>query len=82
MEFLFPLSMLGVGLVIGALSLWFITRAKIDSEQATLIERLAGREDQVRQLREALDRETAQAADTMRGTAGRPAWKAATSTPG
>ena len=61
MEFLFPLSMLGVGLVIGALSLWFITRAKLDSEQATLIERLAGKEDQVRQLREALDRETRQA---------------------
>ena len=63
MEFLFPLSMLGVGLVIGALSLWFITRAKIDSEQATIIERLAGKEDQVRQLREALDRETAHAAE-------------------
>ena len=61
MEFLFPLSMLGVGLVIGALSLWFITRAKIDSEQATLVERLAGKEDQVRQLREALARETAHA---------------------
>jgi len=58
MEFLFPLSMLGVGLVIGALSLWFITRAKIDSEQATLVERLSGKDDQVRQLREALDRET------------------------
>lgn len=63
MEFLFPLSMLGVGLVIGALSLWFITRSKIDSEQATLVERLAGKEDQVRQLREALDRETAHAAE-------------------
>jgi DNA recombination protein RmuC len=59
MEFLFPLSMLGVGLVIGALSLWFITRAKIDSEHATLVERLAGKDDQVRQLREALERETA-----------------------
>jgi DNA recombination protein RmuC len=61
MEFLFPLSMLGVGLVIGALSLWFVTRAKTTSEFATLVERLAGKEDQVRQLREALDRETARA---------------------
>jgi DNA recombination protein RmuC len=61
MEFLFPLSMLAVGLVIGALSLWFITRAKSNSEFATLVERLAGKEDQVRQLREAFDRETAHA---------------------
>jgi DNA recombination protein RmuC len=59
MEFFFPLSMLGVGLVIGAVSLWFITRAKINSQFATLVERLAGKDDQVRQLREALDRETA-----------------------
>jgi hypothetical protein len=61
MEFLFPLSMLGVGLVIGALSLWFITRAKTNSEFATLVERLAGKEDLARQLREALDREMARA---------------------
>jgi DNA recombination protein RmuC len=70
MEFLFPLSMLGVGLVIGAVSLWFLTRAKLKyefergraaatTEHATLVERLSGKEDQVRQLREALDRETA-----------------------
>ncbi len=59
MEFFFPLSMLGVGLVIGALSVWFVTRSKTSSEFATLVERLAGKEDQVRQLREALDRETA-----------------------
>jgi DNA recombination protein RmuC len=68
MEFLFPLSMLGVGLVVGALSLWFITRAKLTyefergraaatTEHATLVERLAGKEDQVRELREALDQE-------------------------
>ncbi len=63
MEFLFPLSMLGVGLVIGALSLWFVTRAKTNSELATLVERLAGKEEQVRQLREALDRETAHAGE-------------------
>jgi DNA recombination protein RmuC len=74
MEFLFPLSMLGVGLIIGAVSLWFITRSKLKyefergraaatSEHATLIERLAGKDDQVRQLREALDRETATTED-------------------
>ena len=68
MEFLFPLSMLAVGLIVGALSLWFITRAKLNyefergraaatTEHATLVERLAGKEDQVRELREALDQE-------------------------
>ncbi|HKR13128.1 MAG TPA: DNA recombination protein RmuC [Pyrinomonadaceae bacterium] len=68
MDFLFPLSMLGVGLVVGAVSLWFITRAKLKyefergrvaatTEHATLVERLAGKEDQVRELREALDQE-------------------------
>src|SRR5687768_7632226 len=70
MEFFFPLSMLGVGLVIGAVSLWFINRSKLKyefergraaatTEHATLVERLAGKEDQVRQLREALEDETA-----------------------
>lgn len=71
MEFLFPLSMLGVGLVIGAVSLWFIGRSKLkyefergraaaNTDHATLVERLAGKDDQVRQLREALERETSQ----------------------
>ena len=32
MEFSFPLLMLGVGLVIGAVSLWFITRSKLKYE--------------------------------------------------
>src|SRR6185369_6123510 len=63
MEFLFPLSMLGLGLIIGAVSLWFITRSKLNSEFATLVERLAGKDEQVRQLREALDRETATTED-------------------
>src|SRR5262245_20356696 len=63
MEFLFPLSMLGVGLVIGAVSLWFITRSKQNSEFATLVERLAGKDDQVRELHEALDREAATTED-------------------
>ena len=59
MEFFLPLSMLGAGLVIGAVAVWFVNRSKTSSEFATLVERLAGKEDQVRQLREALDRETA-----------------------
>ncbi len=68
MEFLFPLSMLGVGLVIGALSLWLVTRSKLTyefergraaaaSDHATLVERLSGKEEQVRELREALEQE-------------------------
>jgi DNA recombination protein RmuC len=71
MEIVFPASMLAVGLVVGSLSIWFITRTKLkyefergraagDSERATLTERLAGKEDQMRELREALDRETDQ----------------------
>ena len=71
MEIVFPASMLAVGLVAGSLSIWFITRTKLkyefdrgratgDSERATLTERLAGKDDQLRELREALDRETDQ----------------------
>ena len=71
MEIVFPASMLAVGLIVGSLSIWFITRTKLkyefdrgraagDSERATLTERLAGKEDQLRELREALDRETDQ----------------------
>jgi DNA recombination protein RmuC len=69
MEIVFPATMLAVGLIVGSLSIWFITRTKLkyefdrgraagDSERATLTERLAGKEDQLRDLREALDRET------------------------
>jgi DNA recombination protein RmuC len=68
MEILFPLSMLGLGLVIGALSLWLITRTKLKyefergraeakSEHATLTERLASKEEQLRGLREDIDHE-------------------------
>src|SRR5215203_1792276 len=68
MEIVFPVSMLAVGLVVGTLSLWFITRTKLkyefdrgraegETERATLIERLAGKEDQLRDVRDALDRE-------------------------
>src|SRR6185503_9979675 len=71
MEIVFPASMLAVGLVAGSLSIWFITRTKLkyefdrgratgDSERATLTERLAGKDDQLRELREALERETDQ----------------------
>ena len=72
MDFLFPLSMLGVGLVIGAVALWFVNREKFNSEFATLVERLAGKEDQIRELREALDREASQA-DELRNEKSRSA---------
>jgi DNA recombination protein RmuC len=69
MEILLPVSMLALGLVIGTLSLWFLNRTKLkyefdrgradaETERATLVERLAGKDDQIRELRDALDRET------------------------
>src|SRR5215204_1552968 len=69
MEIVFPVSMLALGLTIGTVSLWFITRTKLkyevergrtegETERATLIERLARKEDQLRELREMLDVET------------------------
>lgn len=68
MEIVFPVSMLALGLAVGTLSLWFITRTKLkyefdrgraegETERATLTERLAGKENQLRELREALERE-------------------------
>jgi DNA recombination protein RmuC len=74
MEIVFPVSMLAIGLVIGTVSLWFITRTKLkyefergrvegESERATLIERLAGKDHQLEQLRVALDRELDQSAE-------------------
>ena len=71
MEIVFPVSMLALGLTIGTVSLWFITRTKLkyefergrtegETERATLIERLARKEDQLRELRETLDVETDQ----------------------
>lgn len=71
MELVFPASMLALGLIVGTLSIWFITRTKLkyefdrgraagEAERATLTERLAGKEDQLRELRDALDRETDQ----------------------
>jgi DNA recombination protein RmuC len=68
MEIVFPVSMLALGLAVGSLSLWSITRTKLkyefdrgraegETQRATLTERLAGKENQVRELREALERE-------------------------
>ena len=74
MEIVFPVSMLAIGLVVGTVSLWFITRTKLkyefergrvegETERATLIERLAGKDNQLQELRAALDREIDQSAD-------------------
>lgn len=71
MEILFPASMLVVGLIVGGLFVWLTNRSKlkheydraraeVDTERATLAERLSGKEEQLRQLRDALERETAQ----------------------
>ena len=60
--------MLAVGFVVGAVSLWLLSRTKLayefergraegDTERATLIERLSGKEGQLRDVQEALDRE-------------------------
>ena len=71
MEILFPASMLIIGLIVGGLFVWLTKRsqlkiefergrAEVDTERATLIERLSGKEAQLRELREALERESAQ----------------------
>jgi len=68
MEVLLPASMLALGFVVGAVSLWFLSRTKLryefergraegDTERATLTERLSGKEGQLRDLQEAFDRE-------------------------
>ena len=68
MEVLLPATMLALGLVVGAFSIWLLTRSKLryqfergraeaETERATLIERLNGKELQLRDLNEALDRE-------------------------
>ena len=58
MEVLLPASTLVVGLVLGAFSLWMLTRA----ERATLTERLNGKEAQLRDVSDAFDREKDEAA--------------------
>src|SRR5687768_12406739 len=68
MEVLLPATMLALGFVVGSISIWVFTRSKLryefergraeaDTERATLIERLNGKEVQLRDLNEALDRE-------------------------
>ena len=63
MEIVFPVSMLVIGIVVGTVSLWFITRTKLkyefergraegETERATLIERLAGKDSQLQELAE------------------------------
>ncbi|HEV2833732.1 MAG TPA: DNA recombination protein RmuC, partial [Pyrinomonadaceae bacterium] len=77
MDVLLPVSMLALGLAVGAFSLWVITRTKLryefergradgETERATLIERLSGKDDQLRELREALDHE-ADESERLRG---------------
>src|ERR1044071_6257399 len=64
MEIVFPVSMLVIGLIVGTISLWFITRTKLkyefdrgrsqgESERATLIERLAGLQTRLEEERKA-----------------------------
>ncbi|HKE60048.1 MAG TPA: DNA recombination protein RmuC [Pyrinomonadaceae bacterium] len=80
MDIFFPLAMLGVGLIIGGLFIWLTTRTKlkyeyeraraeVDAEQATLAERLAGREQQLLELRDALEQKSAESYDLRRETA-------------
>lgn len=63
--------MLVIGLVVGGLFIWLTNRAKLkheyararaeaDSERATLTERLVGKEEQLRELRDAYARESTQ----------------------
>ena len=63
--------MLVIGLIIGGLFVWLTNRTKlrheydraraeVDSERATLTERLAGKEEQLRELRDAINRESSQ----------------------
>ena len=53
MDVLLPASTLVLGLAVGAFCLWLLARA----ERATLIERLNGKESQLRDFTDALDRE-------------------------
>lgn len=70
METLVPLLTLLIGLIIGAAAIWLVFRTKLtfeykrarsesESELATLTERLAGKEIQMQELRNELDRQVA-----------------------
>ncbi len=63
--------MLVIGLIIGGVFVWLTNRTKlkheydraraeVDTERATLRERLAGKEEQLRELRDAINRESSQ----------------------
>ena len=63
--------MFAIGLIIGGLFVWLTNRTKlkheydraraeVDTERATLVERLAGKEEQLRELRDAFEREASQ----------------------
>ncbi len=91
MDILFPWLMLGIGLIIGAFSVWFLTRPKLkyeyeraraesEGERATLAERLAGKERQLLELREGLDREVAQGEQLRTENAGKLAMMSALQT--
>lgn len=71
MEILFPLSMLLIGIIIGAFFIWLTTRAKLrseynraraesETERATLTERIAGKDAQLEELRKTLTHESAE----------------------
>src|SRR5678815_2131855 len=71
MENFFPLLMLVIGIIIGALLVYFNSRSKLryefdrgrthsETEIATLSERLAGKDRQLLDVRETLDMQTAQ----------------------
>ena len=71
MENFFPLLMLIIGIIIGALLVYFTSRSKLryefdrgraqsETEIATLSERLAGKDRQLLDVRETLDMQTAQ----------------------
>lgn len=70
MDNLVPLLTLLVGVALGALLAWLVSKTKLkyeynraraegDAERATLIERLAGREEQLKELRATVDKELA-----------------------
>jgi DNA recombination protein RmuC len=70
MEILFPASMLIIGLIVGGLFVWLTKRSQLnheyergradtDTERATLTERLSGKEEQLREMRESLERQAA-----------------------
>lgn len=71
MDNLVPLLTLLVGAALGALLAWLVLRTKLkyeydraraesEAERATLTERLAGKENQIKELREAFDKELAE----------------------